>query len=404
MKETKNYQYQNQYWNDQLTSYAGESILYDSIGNPVSIGNSITLSWINGKSLNTFNDTEKELSVSYKYNEKGIRTSKTINSNETKFYLEDNNIIYEQTGNDVIYYQYDLTGLCGLKYNGNTYYYLKNIHDDIVGILNSNFEQVISYEYDSWGNLLSIKDEQGNDVTEQNNIGIINPFRYRSYYYDKETNLYYLNSRYYNPEWGRFLNADGILGANEDILAYNLYAYVSNNPIMYSDELGYGIISFVKKVVKKVKSLFTKNDKKSTSKPNKKQTTTPKITTVKSSSGGGNINKLPSIDKPNSVKKAPNGNERYYGPDGKATKDIDWSHPEHHPELDNPHQHDWVWGEDGKPKRGPAKNVDAEEAAEAIVGTAAIAGALYVTYRIIRMIPSLHPGLWWTIPLNASTP
>ena len=86
------------------------------------------------------------------------------------------------------------------------------------------------------------------------------------------------------------------------------------------------------------------------------------------------------------------------------TKDIDWSHPEHHLELDNPHQHDWVWGKDGKPKRGPVKNVDAEEAAEAIVGTAAIAGALYVTYRIIRMMPSLYTGLWCTIPLNSSTP
>ncbi len=88
---------------------------------------------------------------------------------------------------------------------------------------------------------MSIKDKDGIEITDSNNIGIINPFRYRGYYYDNETGLYYLNSRYYNPEWCRFINADEILGANQDILSYNLYAYVSNNPIVENDVNGYGL-------------------------------------------------------------------------------------------------------------------------------------------------------------------
>ena len=116
-----------------------------------------------------------------------------------------------------------------LKYNNEVYYYIKNGQNDIIGILDNNYNKIVEYIYDSWGNILEIKD---NSI---NNIGIINPFRYRSYYYDNETKLYYLNSRYYNPLWGRFINCDGIIGANEDILSYNLYAYCSNNPVNMID-------------------------------------------------------------------------------------------------------------------------------------------------------------------------
>ena len=113
----------------------------------------------------------------------------------------------------------------GLEYNGNVYYYEKNIQNDVVGILNSNYEEVVKYKYDSYGKLLRVEDSNGNEIEDVNNIGIINPFRYRSYYYDNETGLYYLNSRYYNPVWGRFINADGVIGANQDILS----AYCSNS-------------------------------------------------------------------------------------------------------------------------------------------------------------------------------
>lgn len=130
-----------------------------------------------------------------------------------------------------MYFLYDLTGVTGFKYNNNVYYYLKNLQGDIVGILDSNNQQIVEYQYDSWGNLLSIKDQFGNEISDSNHIGVLNPYRYRSYYYDTETKLYYINSRYYNPSWGRFVSVDSILGANDDIISYNLYTYVSNNPI-----------------------------------------------------------------------------------------------------------------------------------------------------------------------------
>ena len=126
------------------------------------------------------------------------------------------------------------------KYNNNLYYYLKNIQDDILGLLDSNYNLVAQYLYDSWGNIISIKDNLGNEITDTSNIAHINPYRYRSYYYDKDTKLYYLNSRYYNPAWGRFINADGIINADEVINGFNLYAYTTNNPIKYIDDTGKG--------------------------------------------------------------------------------------------------------------------------------------------------------------------
>ncbi len=249
--ETSNYEYTNANWSDQLTKYNNEVITYDEIGNPTTIGNK-TLTWINGRNLETYKDPNKNLDIKYKYDVDGIRVNKIVNGKETKYYLEDDDIIYEQRGNNTIYYLHDLTGLLGLEYNGNTYYYVKNIQDDIIGILNSNYERVVTYEYDSWGKIQSIKDSQENEITDENNIGLINPFRYRGYYYDSETELYYLNSRYYSPKWKRFINADEILGANKDLLSYNLYIYCSNNPITLIDQSGHGLWNKIKKGISKI--------------------------------------------------------------------------------------------------------------------------------------------------------
>ena len=106
--------------------------------------------------------------------------------------IEGEKIILEKTGNNVLYYMHDTFGdLVAFKYNNNTYYYQKNLQGDIIGILDSNMNLIVQYEYDSYGNILSIKDAIGNDISSQsNNIVNINSFRYRSYYYDKETGLY----------------------------------------------------------------------------------------------------------------------------------------------------------------------------------------------------------------------
>ena len=112
---------------------------------------------------------------------------------------------------------------------------------DILAIVDASGSVVAKYDYDAWGYILAVKDANGNDVSDNTtHIANVNPFRYRGYYYDTETGLYYLNSRYYDPETGRFINADSLkyLGKNGDFVNYNLFAYCANNPINQSDKTG----------------------------------------------------------------------------------------------------------------------------------------------------------------------
>ena len=139
----------------------------------------------------------------------------------------------------MIYYIYNGDELLGFIYNSNTYYYHKNIFGDIIGILDSNYNEVVTYTYNSWGLLTNKTD------TTTINLSTINPFRYRSYYYDEETNLYYLNSRYYNPEWGRFVTSDIELLANQDIISANLYQYVSNSSVVNYDKSGQFLLNAI---------------------------------------------------------------------------------------------------------------------------------------------------------------
>ncbi len=138
----------------------------------------------------------------------------------------------------IYYIRDDNNNLIGFKTNNTTYYYKKNYQNDIIGIYDNNYNLIVSYEYDDYGSILSIKDNTGIEITDPNHIGNINPFRYRSYYYDKETNLYYLNSRYYNPEWGRFINIDNSMEIGKNLLYLNLYLYTNNNYINAYDYSG----------------------------------------------------------------------------------------------------------------------------------------------------------------------
>ncbi|MCK9470373.1 MAG: RHS repeat-associated core domain-containing protein [Bacilli bacterium] len=113
----------------------------------------------------------------------------------------------------------------------NNYFYIKNLQNDIIGITNSNGNLIVTYVYDAYGNIVSITDTSGV------NLGKINPFRFKSYYFDEETKFYYLNSRYYDPLIGRFINADDIGVLTEGEL--NLFAYCANNPVMHVDPNGY---------------------------------------------------------------------------------------------------------------------------------------------------------------------
>lgn len=254
--KTDTFTYGNDSWEDQLTKFNNETITYDAIGNPTSIGSKI-LSWSNGRQLSSYKDGNTI--INYTYNQNGIRTVKLFGESGEdgyiNYYLEGTKIIFEERckfidgekETNMLYYIYDDSGnVLGFKYNVSLYYYQKNYQNDIIGIYDSNYNLVVTYKYDAWGKVISV-----NDTTE-NSIGTINPFRYRSYYYDEETKLYYLNSRYYNPEWCRFINADNYLKVS--ILGNNLYIYTENNPVTAIDTKG----TFFKKVGDFFKGCYNK--------------------------------------------------------------------------------------------------------------------------------------------------
>ena len=123
----------------------------------------------------------------------------------------------------------------------DTFYFEKNLHGDIIAIYNESGRKILEYTYDAWGN----HSVTWTYLTMETLPAGTNPFRYRGYYYDTDTGLYYLQSRYYNPQWGRFLNADGYVNANGDLIGFNMYAYCSNNPVIHSDPSGKRKISLI---------------------------------------------------------------------------------------------------------------------------------------------------------------
>ena len=122
--------------------------------------------------------------------------------------------------------------MIAVNYNGTYYYYLRNAQNDVVKLIDGSGNAVIQYTYDSWGKLLSTS----GSLAET--FGAEQPFRYRGYVYDEETGFYYLQSRYYNPEVGRFISADIYLSTGQGVLGHNAYAYCRNNPIVRHDSSG----------------------------------------------------------------------------------------------------------------------------------------------------------------------
>ena len=134
---------------------------------------------------------------------------------------------------ETLYFSYDASGIpMSLVYNGTDYYYTVSLQGDVTAILNTSGTAVVEYTYDAWGNILTVTGSMANT------LGAVNPLTYRGYVYDTETGLYYLQSRYYNPETGRFLNADGYMATGQGLLGNNMFAYCNNNPVRYCDPSG----------------------------------------------------------------------------------------------------------------------------------------------------------------------
>ena len=221
------YTYGNGAWRDLLTAYDGKSITYSG-GNPTKYYNGSTFTWTQGRKLATAK--VGNTNISYTYDMAGVRSSKTVGSTTYKYTTLSGLVTRQTGGNATIDFVYDESNQpLAMKYNGKVYYYVLNAQGDVVRIVDGSRNVVASYSYDPWGKLLSSSGTLAN----------VNPLRYRGYYYDSETGFYYLQSRYYDPAIGRFINADSYASTDATgLLSTNMFAYCENDPVNKSDPTG----------------------------------------------------------------------------------------------------------------------------------------------------------------------
>lgn len=232
-RKSDTFEYQTGGWRDQLRFYNGQAITYNAMGNPLQyLG--MQMEWEKGHQLRHI--TGAGLDMYCMYNDSGKRIRKTVNGVTTDFYLDGSAILMQTSsdGSRIDFFYDDKGNVFAMKYQNEMYFYRKNLFGDILGILDSHGTELVKYEYNSWGKLLNLTDYSSNG------LGRRNPFRFKGYYYDEELGMYYLNSRYYDPEVGRFISPDttDILEVQDDLYDKNLYAYCDNNSVMRIDSSG----------------------------------------------------------------------------------------------------------------------------------------------------------------------
>ena len=233
VQEETLYTYGDAEWGDLLTAYDGEEITYDGIGNPLSY-RGWTMSWQGGRQLSSM--TNGSNTLSFAYNESGLRTSKTVNGVTHSYIWQGSKLAADITDAYALYFHYDSSGeVIGFTRTANgtdtEYFYVKNLQGDILKVITATGTEAATYTYDAWGKLL----------TSTGDMADVNPLRYRGYFYDTETGLYYLQSRYYDPEVGRFINPDAFASTGRGILQANTFAYCLNNPVNFADHTGYAL-------------------------------------------------------------------------------------------------------------------------------------------------------------------
>ena len=211
-------------WKDKLLKWGSTEMTYDACGNMLKKGNT-SFTWTQGRKLSAISNGK---SIRYYYDHTGARVKKVVDGVTTEYRIAGSLIVSERTGDETIWYQYDSAArLVAMMIGGARYNYVRNVQNDIIGLIDSAGKRVVSYKYDSWGKTISITG------TLAATIGKKNPFRYRGYYFDVESSMYYLQSRYYDPEIRRFVSADkvDITFCGESLRNKNLYAYCDGNPI-----------------------------------------------------------------------------------------------------------------------------------------------------------------------------
>lgn len=203
-------------------------------------GTSYNFTWEGRRLVGAVKGTK---TMSFTYNDEGIRTSKTVNGVKHTYYLNGSLIMAEQWEDKLLVYLYDVSGSpIGMMYRTesyasdawDTFWYEKNLFGDIVAIYNESGTKVATYTYsNAWGNHSVSYSNGGGSTGAQ-----YNPFRYRGYYYDTDLGMYYLQSRYYDSSICRFINADGYVSTGQGIIGNNMFAYCGNNPVNRVDPTG----------------------------------------------------------------------------------------------------------------------------------------------------------------------
>lgn len=217
-------------WGDLLTSYDGQTITYDDIGNPLSDGTR-TYTWEHGRELSSL--TQNNITWNYTYDSNGMRTSRSDGVYTYEYVYNGDKLVQMITDGFTFDFTYDASGTpLTIAWDGTVYYYITNIQGDVTGIMTSTGEQIVSYAYTAWGEVT---------INSSDRIREYNPLLYRGYVYDFETKLYYLQSRYYDPARGRFLNADAYASTGQGLLGNNMFAYCFNSPCHYADYDGFRV-------------------------------------------------------------------------------------------------------------------------------------------------------------------
>ena len=237
---THTYSYDDADWADLLTAYDGHSLTYDAIGNPLTYynGSSYSMTWARGRRLASV--SRGSSSASYAYDMDGIRTSKTVNGVTTEFITQNGRVVRQSWSGNVLDFFYDSQQHpYAVTYKpadgaAATYYYITNLQGDVVALIDSSGSLAAEYTYNAWGAPLTMPYGGAGAGAVWPPIAELNPLRYRGYYYDAETGFYYLQSRYYDPKIGRFINADSQLDTAISS-GLNLFSYCENNPVNMAD-------------------------------------------------------------------------------------------------------------------------------------------------------------------------
>ena len=182
---------------------------------------SIHLSYI-GRRLSTYeNDT---YNISFHYDHAGKRIRKVVNDVIKEYFYEGDKLIASKIDNKFVYYFYDNNSIAGFIYDNNYYFYVKDVLGIIREVIDKDGIVKCSYDYTPFGKVIN----SSGDTT----LLDINDILFKGYVYDKETELYWLSSRYYSPEFGRFIQPADVSSLNlSSINGLNLYNYANNNPI-----------------------------------------------------------------------------------------------------------------------------------------------------------------------------